>query len=68
MTIGVVMLVHTALGRAEQVARHWAAAGCPVVIHVDNTVPRKAHDRFVKSLADVPDLKFCERFRCEWGT
>ncbi len=68
MTIGVVMLVHTALGRAEQVARHWAAAGCPVVIHVDNTVPRKAHNRFVKSLADVPDLKFCKRFRCEWGT
>jgi hypothetical protein len=68
MTIGVVMLVHTALGRAEQVARHWAAAGCPDVIHVDNTVPRKAYDRFVKSLADVPDLKFCKRFRCEWGT
>ncbi len=29
MTVGIVMLVHTALDRAEQVARHWAAAGLP---------------------------------------
>ncbi len=62
------MLVHTALGRAEQVARHWAAAGCPVVIHVDKSVPRKTHDAFVAAMSDVPDLKFSSRFRCEWGT
>ncbi|WP_372992076.1 DUF5927 domain-containing protein [Sulfitobacter sp.] len=68
MTVGVVMLVHTALGRAEQVARHWSAAGCPIVIHVDKAVPRKTYDAFVTALSDVPDLKFCKRFRCEWGT
>ena len=33
--VGVIMLVHTALGRAVQVARHWARAGCPLVIHAD---------------------------------
>ena len=42
--VGVVMLVHTALGRAEQVARHWSNAGCPVVIHVDKFVPRRTYD------------------------
>jgi len=62
------MLVHIAFGRAEQSARHWAAAGCPVVIHVDKAVPRKTHDAFVAALADVPDLKFSKRYRCEWGT
>jgi len=62
------MLVHTALGRAEQVARHWAASGCPVVIHVDKSVPKKTHDSFVAALSDLPDVKFCARHRCEWGT
>lgn len=68
MSVGIVMLVHTALGRAEQVARHWAAAGCPVVIHVDKMVPRKTYDTFVKALSDLKDVQFCSRFRCEWGT
>ncbi|MCM2561867.1 beta-1,6-N-acetylglucosaminyltransferase [Lutimaribacter sp. EGI FJ00015] len=68
MTVGIVMLVHTALGRAEQVARHWHAAGCPVVIHVDRNVARKTHDAFVKALSDLPDLRFSRRHRCEWGT
>ena len=66
--VGVVMLVHTALGRAEQVARHWSNAGCPVVIHVDKFVPRRTYDAFVASLADLPDVRFSSRFRCEWGT
>ena len=33
------MLVHENLHRAEQLARHWVAGGCPVVIHVDSNVP-----------------------------
>ncbi len=62
------MLVHTALGRAEQAARHWSAAGCPVVIHVDKGVSRKIYERFVASLSDVKNLEFSRRYRCEWGT
>ncbi len=62
------MLVHTAFGRAEQVARHWSAAGCPLVIHVDSAVPNKAHEGFRRALADLPDLRFAPRHRCEWGT
>ncbi|MGH1423769.1 MAG: beta-1,6-N-acetylglucosaminyltransferase [Pseudooceanicola sp.] len=68
MTVGIVMLVHTALNRAEQVARHWAAAGCPVVIHADTNVPRKTFNAFRASLADVKDVRFSSRHRCEWGT
>ncbi|MDJ0821377.1 MAG: beta-1,6-N-acetylglucosaminyltransferase [Paracoccaceae bacterium] len=68
MSVGIVMLVHTALGRAEQLARHWAKSGCPVVIHVDKIVPQDKHDAFVFALSDVPQLKFSRRHRCEWGT
>ena len=53
MTVGFVMLVHTALDRAEQVARHWAKADCPVVIHVDKKVKRQDHAAFVNALGDV---------------
>ena len=68
MTVGIVMLVHTALDRAEQVARHWTASGCPVVIHVDRKVRRSTHRAFVASLADDPLIRFSRRHRCEWGT
>lgn len=62
------MLVHTALGRAEQVARYWATAGCPVVIHIDKKVPRETFDKFCAALNDVPHVLFSKRYRCEWGT
>ena len=68
MSVGILMLVHTALDRAEQVARHWRRAGCPVVIHVDSNVPQKTYDAFVASLADDPEVLFSKRHRCEWGT
>jgi len=66
-SLGVIMLVHTALDRAEQVARHWTAAGCPVVIHVDRKVARQAHDDFVSACADDPLIVFCDRHVCHWG-
>ncbi|SEK79729.1 Core-2/I-Branching enzyme [Roseovarius nanhaiticus] len=68
MSVGIVMLVHTALGRAEQVARHWSAAGCPIVIHADLSVPAKTYRAFREALADLPDVRFSKRHRCEWGT
>ena len=66
--LGIVMLVHTALDRAEQVARFWTAAGCPVVIHVDKAVPRKRYDRFRVALSDLDLVRFSARHRCEWGS
>lgn len=68
MTLGVVMLCHTALDRAAQVARHWAEHGCPVVIHVDKRVRPAAFNRLKHALRDLPDVRFSERFACEWGT
>lgn len=67
MTVGVVMLVHTDLERADQIARHWVAGGCPVVIHVDRKVDKELYTKFATGLSDVADVKFCERFKCEWG-
>lgn len=68
MTIGFVMLCHTALERAAEVARHWANNDCPVVIHVDRRVPRRKYDRLVKSLIDLPNIRYSGRYACEWGT
>ncbi|WP_457774780.1 DUF5927 domain-containing protein [Phycobium rhodophyticola] len=66
--VGIVMLVHNALDRAEQVARHWYMAGCPVVIHCDKGTPRAEYRAFREALSDLPDILFANRHRCEWGT
>lgn len=66
-SLGVVMLVHTALDRAEQVARHWTAAGCPVVIHVDRKVSTRVYSGLVNACADNPLIRFSDRHTCDWG-
>jgi hypothetical protein len=68
MSLGVLMLVHTAFERAEAVARYWSASGCPVVIHVDRNVPSDRFAAFSTALADDPNILFCRRHRCDWGT
>jgi len=68
VTVGIAMLVHTALDRAAQVARHWAKHDCPVVIHVDKKVGRRAYKEFTASLGDLENVRFCKRHNCEWGT
>ena len=65
---GFILLAHTALDRAAQVVRFWAASGAPVVVHVDARVPRPAFDAFAASLADLPGVRFCPRRACHWGT
>ncbi len=68
MTLGVVMLVHNRFERAAEMVRLWADAGCPVVVHVDSNVEAQVYDGFVKTLDDLPDVRFSKRYRCEWGT
>lgn len=68
MSMGIVMLCHTALDRAAQVARHWVDRGCPVVIHVDKRVPKTDFDGLQASLANLSDVRFSRRYACEWGT
>ena len=67
MTVGIVMLCHTALHRAAQVARHWATHGCPVVIHLDRRVPEADRAQLAAALADLPDVRFSARVACDWG-
>lgn len=67
MSVGFIMLVHEALDRATQVARHLAMAGKPIVIHVDHGVDSEVFRRFKSKLAEFDQVVFCERHVCEWG-
>ncbi len=68
MSVGVIMLVHTALDRAEQAIRHWVDGGCPVVVHVDRKVEPKQYASFVDALSDLETVQFSRRHTCDWGT
>ncbi|PRY23063.1 core-2/I-Branching enzyme [Aliiruegeria haliotis] len=69
MSVGFVMLVHTALDRAAQTARHWAQSGCPIVIHADRKVKPAAFAAFRASLSELDNVRFVDnRVPCEWGT
>ncbi|CTQ49201.1 DUF5927 domain-containing protein [Jannaschia donghaensis] len=67
MTLGFVLLVHTAFDRAEQVARYFALNDCPVVIHVDGKVRQRTFRDFRARFKDEPKIRFCRRSRVEWG-
>ncbi len=66
--LGVIMLCHTALPRAAQVARFWLAAGCPVVLHIDQAAPEHDLAALRDDLGEQPLLRFSRRHRCEWGS
>lgn len=68
MSLGFVMLCHTALDRAAQVARYWATRDCPVVIHVDKRAPQSQADQLRADLSDLDNIRFSSRHACEWGT
>lgn len=66
--LGIVMLCHTALERAAQVARFWASAGCPVVIHLDRAVPAAEAAGLRRALEGLEGVRFLQRHRCRWGS
>lgn len=68
MSVGFLMLVHGALDRAAQVAGHLSQEGCPVMIHVDARVPEAEFRAFRDRLSVYPDVRFCRRRTCDWGT
>ncbi|OOY04007.1 beta-1,6-N-acetylglucosaminyltransferase [Thioclava sp. F28-4] len=68
MTVGFIMMCHTALDRAAQVARFWSEGGSPVVIHVDARVTAHDYNGFKKMLADLENVSFSRRYKCDWGT
>jgi hypothetical protein len=67
-TLGVVMLAHTALDRAAQVARFWLDAGCPVALHLDSAVAQADVAAMLADLGDHPLLRMVPRRRCDWGS
>ncbi|MCT4576627.1 beta-1,6-N-acetylglucosaminyltransferase [Donghicola sp.] len=68
MSLGVILLIHNALDRVEQVARHWATHGVPVVIHADSRMPNSRYQMLIKGLSDLENIRFSARHKCEWGT
>ena len=68
MSLGFVMLVHTAFDRAAQVVRYWAERDCPVAIHVDKSARPRDVKRFREVLKSLPNVRFCPRVTVEWGT
>ncbi len=67
MTLAVVILANSGLGRVEQVARWLSRSGVYTCIHVDADVRDKRFRRITKSLAHLPNIHFCKRISCEWG-
>ncbi|MEM9433465.1 MAG: beta-1,6-N-acetylglucosaminyltransferase [Pseudomonadota bacterium] len=67
MKIGFVMLTHTALDRATEVAKHWLSGGCPIVIHVDKRTDNKDFRWFKDQFQDSSDVHFIDRLTCDWG-
>jgi len=66
--VGIIMLVHTALDRAERIAHVWADAGCPVVMHLDKKNSDADYDLLTRNLADHGNISFCKRHPCDWGS
>jgi hypothetical protein len=67
-TLGVVLLAHTALERAGQVARFWLNAGCAVALHVDSAVPQAKLAALQAQIGAHPLLRMVPRYRCDWGS
>jgi len=68
VAVGFILLCHSALDRAAQVARHLAASGAPVVVHLDARVPARQARAFRAGLRDAVLVRFSARRSCEWGT
>jgi hypothetical protein len=68
MTLGFVLLCHTALDRAAEAARFYARAGCPVVVHIDAKVDDQAAAKMMSDLSGFASIRFSTRYPCEWGS
>ena len=67
MTLGVIILAHTALNRTAEVTRYWAENGVRVMIHIDRKVTAKDYDALVARLSDLGGVHFAPRHDCTWG-
>lgn len=65
--LGVVLLCHARLDVAARMARIWVAGGARVAIHVDAKASVGSVTRMKAALADLPQVVFSRRHRCDWG-
>ncbi|MDJ0859441.1 MAG: beta-1,6-N-acetylglucosaminyltransferase [Dinoroseobacter sp.] len=65
--LGFVMLAHTELGRASQMARHLASRGYPVALHLDTKLSDTEIVKVQASLSDLRNVFFPRRYNCGWG-
>ena len=68
MSVGFVMLAHTALHRAAQVAEVIAETGNPLIIHVDARTGDNAFEAFKNKVSGLPGVSLSPRIVCDWGT
>jgi len=67
MSIGIALLVHNNLNRAEALVRALHVAGCNVAIHVDAKVEEQEYNKFYQSLIGLDSVVFSPRTCCDWG-
>ena len=65
--LGVIFLCHDELDVAAAMVRIWHDGGAAVAIHVDSRANEIAYQAMRQSLADLTDVVWVDRLRCEWG-
>jgi len=68
MTLGVIILAHTALNRTAEIAQYWSDYGCKVAIHIDAKVGPVEFGKLQASVGHLPGIHFTPRINCVWGT
>ncbi|MEO0999112.1 MAG: beta-1,6-N-acetylglucosaminyltransferase [Pseudomonadota bacterium] len=67
MSVGIIMMTHGRLERPTELARSLVMQGCRLAIHVDAKTPDRAVERMQAALADLPEILWMPRRRCDWG-
>lgn len=66
--LGVVLLCHSDLPMAQNMARIWADGGASVAIHVDAKANAQHYREMLKTFDDRPEITFTRRHHCDWGS
>lgn len=65
--IGVIFLCHDEPEVAAAMVRIWHDGGAAVAIHVDSRAKATDYESIQKLLADLDDIVWSERQKCDWG-
>jgi hypothetical protein len=65
--LGVIVLCHGRLDRAEALVRHFVRGGARVAVHVDAAVPEAQAAPVIAALAALEGVALVPRHACDWG-